>query len=186
MEHGGAVVVVACVGGDNAGVDLVRKRTNYVREWLVRQPTHAVIRGLASPLSITRHSWVALYAELGLALVLPRGKEAAICGNRQAGLPLGAGSVIGVQLKWRAEGHAAVRRADVEDVAGIAVAGVSRGIDVVNYVVKGGGLSRTAGAPVGRTATGIHAGKVTRTSTPARSRESGAGVGERPSVTAIG
>src|SRR5258707_14959532 len=96
VEHRGGVVVVACVGAVNAEVDLVRKRTNYVRERLIRQPTHAVVRGLASPLSITRHSWVALCAELGLALVVPRGKEAAICGNRQAGLPLGAGSGIGV------------------------------------------------------------------------------------------
>lgn len=48
VEHRGAVVVVPCVGGDNAGVELVRKRTNYVREWLVRQPTHAIVGGLAS------------------------------------------------------------------------------------------------------------------------------------------
>src|SRR5439155_23136740 len=110
--------------------------------------------------------------------------EAAVGGDRKIGLPLGLGGIgIGVEHEGSAKGHPAVGGADVEDVAGVAVAGVAGGIDVVNYAVERGRLTPAHVSPVSGVA--VHGGEVARSAT-AGAIEGGAGVGVGPGVAAVG
>src|SRR6476660_3614906 len=115
-------------------------------------------------------------------LVIPNGKEGAGRADGKIGLPLRLGRVgVAVQLEWGTEGDAAIVRADVVDVAGIAA--VFSGIDVANYVVESGRLTPAHVCPVSGAV--VHGAEVARIST-ARAHEGGAGVGVVPCVTAIG
>src|SRR5437016_5432634 len=156
-----AVVVVAHVGRYNERVILQRQGTGYVRERIVRQPSQTIIVGL------TRMHLVAKVGGTGrLAtrrrprrLVVPGGEERACVTDREVRLPLRLGGVgVGVQLEWRAEGHAAVGGTNVEDVAGV-TADFS-GIVVVNDVVVSSNLTPAHVPPVSRV--GVHRAKVTR------------------------
>ena len=84
---------------------------------------------------VARNGRVTLLAVGAPARVIPHREESATRADREIGLPLRAGSGIGVQLQRRAKGYAAVSGANVEDIARVAVAGVTGGIDVVNYSV---------------------------------------------------
>ena len=163
-----------------------RQRGDYVRKRHVGQPGHAVVGRLARPHPVARGAGAGGLAtgRCPLSLVVPDGEEAAIRGDRKIGLPLGLGGIdIGVEHEGSAKGHPAVRGADVEDVAGVAVASVARGIDVVNYAVEGGRLTPAHVSPVSRVA--VHGGEVARRTT-AGAIEGGAGVGVGPSVAAVG
>jgi hypothetical protein len=113
---------------------LSRQGTDYVGELHVSQPGRAVVGRLACPHPVTRDARVAHSAAGGLALVVPDGQEIATVADGKIGLPLKAGSGIGIQLEWRAKGYAAVGGADVIDVAGVG-AGAVLGIDEANYAV---------------------------------------------------
>src|SRR6266566_5212003 len=112
-------------------------------------------------------------------LVVPHGEERACVANRQVRLPLRLGGVgVAVELEGGTEGHAAIGRADIEDVAG-----VRGGIDEANYVVESGRLTPAHVSPVGRTI--VHAGEVARIGA-VRTLEGGPRVGVGPGVTAVG
>src|SRR4029434_936268 len=84
-------------------------------------------------------------------LVVPGGEEGACLADRKVRLPLGLGCVgIAVQLEWRAKGHTHVGGANVEDIAGVAVARVASSIDVADYAVDGGRLTPAHVSPVSR------------------------------------
>src|SRR5215468_6064682 len=94
-------------------------------------------------------------------LVIPHSEERASLADRQVRLPLCLGGVgVAVELEEGTKGHAAIGGADVEDVAGVVVAGVGGGIDVANYVVEGSRLAPAHVSPVGRVI--VHAGEVAR------------------------
>src|SRR6266446_6357748 len=97
-------------------------------------------------------------------LDIPDGEEGATWADRKVGLPLRLGRVsVAVELEWGTEGHPAIGGPDVEDVAGIAGAGVARGIDVMNDVVECGRLAPAHVSPVSGVV--IHGGKVAREAT---------------------
>ena len=99
-------------------------------------------------------------------------------------MPLRLGMVdIGVQLQWRAKGNAAVGRANVKDIAGVAVAGVASGIDVANYVVVGGRLAPALVSPI--SGAGVRGREIARRAT-ARATEGGSRVGVSPGVASVG
>src|SRR6266545_6417937 len=116
-------------------------------------------------------------------LVVPHGEERACVADRQVRLPLRLGGVrVAVELEWRAKSYAHVGRADVEDVAGVVVAGVGGGVDQANYAVVSGGLTPTHVSPVSRVI--VHAGEVARIGA-VRALEGGPRVGVGPGVTAV-
>jgi hypothetical protein len=123
-----AVVVVARVGCLDVPVRLTRERANYVGERIVRQPTHAVVIGLAREHPVARNRRVALGAARALARVVPSGEEGTCVTDRNVRLPLRTGGSIGVQLERRAESHATVTGTNVIDVARVG-AGAVLGID---------------------------------------------------------
>src|SRR6266480_1909918 len=126
-------------------------------------------------LTTGRYSW---------CLVVPHGEERACVTDRQVRLPLPLGGVgVAVELEGGTEGHAAIGRADVEDVAGVVVAGVRGGIDEANYVVEGSRLTPAHVSPVGGAI--VHAGEVARISA-VRTLEGRPCVSVGPGVTAIG
>src|SRR5439155_4305757 len=107
---------------------------------IVSQPGDTVVGGLPPPHPVTRNRRVTLDAACTFACVIPHREDSATRADRQVRLPLRTGSGIGVQLERRTEGHAAVRGADIIDVAGVA-AGAVLTIDVVNHVINGGRLT---------------------------------------------
>src|SRR6266436_8003691 len=93
-------------------------------------------------------------------LVVPSGKERSRITDREVGLPLCLSGVgVGVQLEWRAEGHAAVGGTDVENVARVITAAVG-GVVVVNDVVVSSYLTPAHVPPVRRA--GVHVAEETR------------------------
>ena len=93
--------------------------------FIVSQPGHAVIGGLARPHPVARDGRVTLACSwCSRAASYHDGEEGAARADRKVGLPLRTGSGIGVQLEWRAKGHAAVGGADVKDVARVAAGAV--------------------------------------------------------------
>src|SRR5947208_12417593 len=122
-------------------VRLAGQRTHYVAKGHVRQPSGTVVEGFAPPHPVAGNARVTLLATSTLARVIPHRKEGATRADRDIGLPLRPGSAIGVQLQWRAKGLPLIGGTDVEDVARVAVAGVTGGIDVVNYAVSRGRLN---------------------------------------------
>src|SRR6266480_1096228 len=184
-EDRGAVVVVARVGGKDAGVRLRRKRGDYVRKRIVRQPGRAVVIGLARPHPVTGSGRVTKSAVGALALVIPRRQESAGGAYREVRLPLSAGSSIGVQLEWRAKGHTTVGGTDIIDVARVTPSAVL-GIDQVNKIVDRSRLTPALVSPV-TAAIGIHAGEVGLTAAigAARSGEGRAGIGVGPGDAAV-
>src|SRR6266540_583969 len=106
-------------------------------------------------------------------LVVPHGEERACFADRQVRLPLRLGGLgVAVELEGGTEGHAAIGRADVEDVAGVVVAGV-----------QGGRLTPAHVPPVGGAI--VHASEVARIGA-VRTLEGGPRVGVGPGVTAVG
>src|SRR5438094_5196478 len=144
-----AVVVVTCVGRLDSRVRLRRKRTNYIRERVVRQPARAVIVGLARPHPVTGTGRVTILAVGvgGLARVIPRCKKGASRADREVRLPLGTSTAVGVQHERRAKGYTTVGGADIEDVAGVAASAVLC-IDQVNKIVDRGRLTPALVPPV--------------------------------------
>src|SRR5919109_2940448 len=136
-QQRGAVVVVANVAPHDKRITLGWQRTDYVRERIVRQPGHAVVVGLARPHPVTRRGWVTILAVAvgALTCVIPCREQGAGWADRKVRLPLRPVRGVGVQLKWRTEGNAAVGRTDVIDVARVAASAVLR-IDQVNDIVK--------------------------------------------------
>ncbi len=164
------------------------QRADYVREGIVRQPGDAVVVGPARIHPVTR-AVGACYASRctpAITLVIPDREDRATGADRKVGLPLRLGWVgVAVQLEWGTESHPAIGRADVEHVSRVAVAGVARGINVVNDTVVGGRLARALVSPVIGSGLQYMAGEVAATAT-ARAAEGGAGVGVGPGVTAVG
>src|SRR6266487_2206703 len=185
-EERGAVVVIPRIHWLDARIRLQRQGASYIRERIVRRPGYTVV------VRFTRvHLVAGGVGARGLTtgcysrcLVVPHSEERACITDRQVRLPLRLGSVsITVQLEWRAKGHAAIGRADVEDVAGIVVAGVGGGINVANYVVVGRRLTPAHVSPVGGVI--VHAGEVARISA-VRTLEGRPCVSVGPGVTAVG
>src|SRR6516162_8643154 len=135
-EYRRAVVVVARIRGLYPGVRLRRKRSDYVRQRIVRQPAHATVVGLARPHPVTGSGWVTIRAvgASGLACIIPRRKQGASGADRQVRLPLRTCRSIGVQLERRAKGHTTVGGTDVIDVCGV-TPGAVLVIDVVDDAV---------------------------------------------------
>src|SRR6266571_9311017 len=178
-----AVVIVAHIAVYDPWVELRRQGGDYIREHIVRQPTHPVVVGLARPHPVTRRVGTWRTATPGLSRIIPHRKQRASRADRKVRLPLGTGSCVGVQLERRAERLPTVGRANVKDVAGIGARAVL-GIDVANDVVEGGRLTPAHVPPVSTE----HGGEVAVTAAKARarSREGGAGIGVGPGVTAVG
>ena len=111
----------------DARVGLQRQGADYVRERFVGQPGHAVVVGLARPHPVTRSGGAGRLATGRY----PRRSSYQVAKRVPASLTerLGCHCAlvvdVGVQLEWGAEGHPHVGGADVEDVAGVAVAGVA-------------------------------------------------------------
>jgi hypothetical protein len=139
-RHRGGVVVVAQIRRYDARFGLPRQRADYVREGIVRQPGDAVVVRPARIHPITR-AVTASYASrrpAAITLVVPDGKEGATGANRKTRLPLRLGRIgIAVELEGGTKGHPAIGGTDVEDIARVAVAGVARGINIVNDMVIG-------------------------------------------------
>src|SRR5262249_56916239 len=53
VGRGTGIVIVTRIGRLDPGVRLRRQRANYIRERLVRQPTHAIVGGTARPHPLT-------------------------------------------------------------------------------------------------------------------------------------
>src|SRR6266540_2774924 len=185
-RHRGGVVVVARVCRYDAWFGLSRQRANCVREGIVRQPGHAVVVGPARIHSVTR-AIAASHASRcpsAITLVVPDGKESSTGAHRKIGLPLRLSRIdIAVELEGGTESHPAIGGADVEDIPRVAVSGVARSIDVVNYAVEGSRLAPAHVPPVSGVA--VHSTEVTRIST-ASADEAGAGVGVGPAIAAVG
>src|ERR1041384_5444021 len=127
------VIIVAGMFGDDAGVGLARKRTDYVGEFLFRQPGQAAVGGPARVHSVARDGFIALDARRGgFTLVIPHGLQRIICADREVRLPIRFGRAVQVQFHRRAKGDAIIRRADVVDVGRVS-AGAVLVIDVVNH-----------------------------------------------------
>jgi hypothetical protein len=110
-------------------------------------------------------------------------KRVPVGADRKTRLPLRLKRIgIAVELEGGTEGLPHVCRADVEDVARVAGAGVAGGINVVNNAVIGGWLTPAHVPPVSGAA--VHGTEVAHRST-ARADEGGAGVGVSPCVTAV-
>src|SRR5205814_1531845 len=80
---------------------LPRQRRDYVRERIVRQPSHTVVVGLARPHLVAGNGRVAGSAGSAFTRVIPRREEAAAWADREVRLPLWAGGGITVQLERR-------------------------------------------------------------------------------------
>src|SRR6266576_6439614 len=185
-QNGRAIVVVAYIKRLDARIGLQRQRAVYVRERIWRHPGCTIVVRLARVHSVARRAWTGRLTTGCYArrFVVPSGQERASFADRKVRLPLGLGRVgIGVQLDRRAEGNAAISRADVEDVAGVAVARIRGGIDEANYVIVRGRLAPAHVPPVGGAV--IHTGEVARIGA-VRACERGPGVGVGPGVTAVG
>ena len=182
-EDRGAVVVIALIVRLDVPVGLRRERADYVRERIISQPGHAVVVGLARPHSVARNRRDAHRAAGGLALVVPDGEESASVADGKIGLPLKAGSSIGIQLEWRAKGPPAVGGADVHDVAGVGASAVL-GINEANYVVVGGRLTPSH-VPPGVGAIHAHEVGIGGAISAAGGSEGGAVVGVGPSGAAV-
>ncbi|PYK37736.1 MAG: hypothetical protein DME60_12100 [Verrucomicrobia bacterium] len=182
-EHRRAVIVVARIGRLNARIGLRRQRTHYVRQCIVRQPTHAIVVGLARPHPVTRNRWATAGAARALPCVVPGGKEGARVTDRKVGLPLRTRRGISVQLEWRAKTNPPVGRADVIDIPSVSASAVLS-IDEVNDLVVGGRLTPTLVPPVA-TAIGKHARKVAHSGN-ARPGKGGSSVGGGPGVAPVG
>src|SRR5438105_5239708 len=183
------------LGGQSGGVVVVAprlrgQRADYVREGIVRQPGDAVVVGPARIHPVTRgvDTRRASGRPPAITLVIPDCKDGATRADRKVGLPLRLQGIgVAVQLEWGTEGLSLVGGADVEDVARITIAGVARGIDVVNHAVVASRLTPAHVPPVA-TAIGIHADEVgVAAAIKAAGRcEGGAGIGVSPGVTAVG
>src|SRR5438105_217060 len=182
-EDRGAVVVIALIIRLDVPVGLARERADYVGEHIISEPCHTVVVGLACPHPVARNARVAHRAGGGLALVVPDGEESASVADGKIGLPLKAGSGIGIQLEWRAKGHPAVGGADVIDVAGVG-AGAVLGINEANYVVVGGRLTPSH-VPPGVGAIHAHEVGIGGAISAAGGSEGGAGVGVGPGGAAV-
>lgn len=180
--NGGAVVIVARIRRLDARIRLRRQRRDYIRERIIRQPTHAVIVRLARPHPVTWNTGATTGTTGALARVIPCRKERAGWADRQVCLPLRTRTPVGVQLQRRTKGYAAVGGTNIINVARVTT-GPVLGIDQVNHIVKS---SRLTPALVSPEAPAIrkHAGEVPNSGNP-RSWEGRAGIGVRPSVTAI-
>src|SRR5205809_1062224 len=162
-EYRRAVVIVAHIAVYDPWVELRRQGGDYIREHVVRQPTQAVVVGLARPHPVTRRVGTWRTATPGLSRVIPHRKQRPSRADRKVRLPLGTGSCVGVQLERRAEVDAAIGGADVKDIAGIGASAVL-GIDVAHYVVEGGRLTPAHVPPVCTE----HGGEVAVTAAKAR------------------
>ena len=184
----GGVVVVVHIRRYDARVGLRRKRADYIREGIVRQPRDTVVVGPARIHPVTR-AVAASYASrcsAAITLVVPDRKEGTTRADRKTWHPLRLGRVgVTIQLEWGTEGHPAISGADIEDVAGIAGAGVARGIDVVNDMVIGGRFAPAHVSPVTGHGARIHTAEVAHR-TAASADERGTGIGIGPGITAIG
>ena len=129
----------------------------------------------AAGLATGRYSW---------RLVVPDRQKRAIGGHRKVRLPLGLGRLdIAVELEWGAEGHSAVSRTNVENVAGVAGGGVAGRINIVHHTIVSSRLTPALVPPVKRAV--IHAGEKAR-SAATGPWEGGADIGVGPSVAAVG
>src|SRR5437667_8456860 len=182
------VVVVAHIRRYDARFGSRRQRADYVREGFVRQPGKAVVVGPARIHPVTR-AVAASYASRcpsAITLVVPDRKEGTTRADRQIWHPLRLGRVgVTVQLEWRTEGLPAISGADVKNVAGIAGAGIARGINVVNDMVIGGRLAAAHVSPVTGHGAGVHTAEVAHCAA-ASADEGGPGVAVGPCVAAIG
>jgi len=185
-QNGRAVVVVAYIKRLDARIGLQRQRAVHVRERIWRQPGCTIVVRLARVHSVARRAWTGRLTTGCYArrFVVPSGQERASVADRKVRLPLGLCMVgVGIQLDRRVEGNAAISRADVEDVARVAVARIRGGIDEANYVIVRGRLAPAHVPPVSGVV--IHTGEVARIGA-VRACERWAGVGVGPGVTAIG
>ena len=118
-----------------------------------------------------------------LALVIPDGEKAASRGDREVGLPLGLGLIdVSVEHERSAESHPAVGRADIEDVTGVAVAGVAGTVDVMNHAIEGGRLTPALVTPVSGAV--VHGGEGTRSATTGCVK-GGTNIGVSPCIAAV-
>src|SRR5262249_14303162 len=122
------IVVVADVARLNAGIDLLRLRTDRVAHGLIGSPSLAIVRGLDDPV---------LVAVVGGATsVVPGSDYVALWSGRQRGHPLtsvAARGRITVEDNRSRPGVAVVGGADVEDVALIPRIGATARIDIVDH-----------------------------------------------------
>src|SRR5919201_1348215 len=168
-----AIVVVAGITPRDIRVWLSWQRRDHVRVRHVSLPAHAVVGGLASPHPVaggvnTRR------ATRALASVIPHREEAPIFIDGEVRLPLCGGRRVGVQLQWRAEGHAAVCGSDVIHVTKIGAGAMLR-IDVVNDVIKSGRLTPAHLSPI----VAEHTSEVMVTAKPTpRASKRRSGIGE--------
>ena len=171
-----AVVVVASISTLNIKVRLSWERAANVRESVVRQPTRAIIVGLARVHLVTRRIRITIDTvrrNHARHTISPGGCHRA---HRKVSLPLWTGRGIGVQLQRRSKGNTIIGGANVIDVASI-TASAMLGIDVVNYPIEGGRLTPAHVPPIA-TVVWKHKFEVAD-SANTRSVEGGAGIGVR-------
>ena len=177
------IVIVASVRRLDARIRLPRQRRDYIGERIIRQPTHAVIVGLARPHPVAWNSRATTGTTGALARVIPCRQERAGGADRQVRLPLRTRPAVGVQLQRSTKGYAAIGGANIINVARVA-AGAVLGIDQVNRIVIS---SRLTPALVSPEAAAIrkHARKVADRCNARPGESAGASIGVAPSVTAI-
>lgn len=161
VDRGSGIVIVPRIHRLYARIRLKRQRRDYVREGVVRQPGRAVIGGSARPHTVTRRTRAGRLttSRCPFTLVIPYRKKAASRAHRNVRLPLGFGRIrITIELERGAKGLTLVRRADVENIAGIPGRCVAGVIDIVNDAIESGRFAPTFVSPI--SGTGVHRGEI--------------------------